>query len=280
LALGLGNKDPKFLALASVATVTDVFPLVGFNRSIIKHGLDVLRTSPPLAIETILDLNNKHYKDISVYDLGFVIGPRINSSGRMGSADTSLELMTADTREKAKELVETINEINLKRQKITEESVKELEKDIDSENLPKIVIIKNSNFHEGVMGLIASRIVQKYHRPALVMSNNEGKLKGSARSISGINLIEILKNYSEEFISVGGHELAAGFSIEESNFENLKNLLNRHMEEYYSNFNFTRTLKIDSSLNIDMINYRFWELRLSLYVTKLLNNLQNLTFFV
>jgi len=197
-SLGLGNKDPKAMATASIATVTDVFPLLGFNRSLIKHGLQILKSNPPVSIETIMDFNNKNIKDISVYDLGFVIGPRLNSSGRIGSADTSLELLNSETREKAVEVVSILNEINLRRQKITEESLQNLS--IDENNLPKILIVFNEKFHEGVMGLIASRLVQKYNRPSLVISENEGKYKGSARSIKGINIIEILSSYKKEFL--------------------------------------------------------------------------------
>lgn len=258
LSLGLGNKDPKFMSLASIATVTDVFPLVGFNRSLLKHGLHVLRTSPLLAIETILDFNNKNYKDIGVYELGFVIGPRLNSSGRIGSADTSLELLNSTERDKAKELVSLLNEINLQRQKITEESISKLE--IDSSKLPKIIICFNEDFHEGVMGLIASKLVQKYNRPSLVISSNEGNYKGSARSIKGINIIEILKEFKDDFISVGGHELAAGFSFEASNFTTIKEKLNKYLDENFKNFNFNKKICISSDIDLGLINNSLLEL--------------------
>jgi single-stranded-DNA-specific exonuclease len=258
LALGLGNKDPKIMSLASIATVTDVFPLIGFNRSLLKHGLDSLKTNPHLSIETILDFNNKNYKDISVYELGFVIGPRLNSSGRIGSADTSLELLNAETRNKAWELVSVINEINLQRQKITEDSLSVLQ--VDELNLPKIIIVFNENFHEGVMGLIASKLVQKYNRPALVVSKNEDKYKGSARSIKGINIIEILKNFTADFLSVGGHDMAAGFSFSPEKYEIIKNNIEKHMEINYQDFNFNKKItvnaRLDSSfINLDLLNF-------------------------
>jgi single-stranded-DNA-specific exonuclease len=262
LALGLGNKDPKIMSFASIATVTDVFPLVGFNRSLIKHGLEVLRTNPPLPIETILDFNNKNYKETSVYDLGFIIGPRLNSAGRIGSADTSLELLNTQARDKAWELVSVINEINLKRQRITEESVSALR--IDEENLPKIIFVYSDDFHEGVMGLIASKIVQKFNRPALVISKNENKYKGSARSIKGINIINILKEFKDEFISVGGHDMAAGFSFDPSKYEDLKVKLENYMENNFKNFNFKKTLNISGNINSELINFELINLISSL----------------
>jgi single-stranded-DNA-specific exonuclease len=219
---------------------------------VIKHGLDNLRTSPPISIETILDSNNKNYKEISVYEIGFVIGPRLNSSGRIGSADTSLELLNADNRSKAWELVSVINEINLQRQKITEESLSNL--DIKSENLPKVLIVFNENFHEGVMGLVASKLVQRYNRPALVVSNNEDKYKGSARSIKGVNIIEILKEFSADFISVGGHELAAGFSLSPKKFDSIKSKIENHFEEKFKDFNFNKKITISAQIESGVIN--------------------------
>lgn len=251
-SLGLGNKDSQTMSLSSVATVTDVFPLVGFNRSLVKHGLEVLKTNPPLSIETILDLNNKKIENTSVYDLGFVIGPRLNSSGRIGSADTSLELLNSENREQTKFYVNLLNEVNLKRQKITEDSIESVV--VDSSNLPKILVIYQENFHEGVMGLIASKLVQKYNRPALVISKNENKYKGSARSIKGVNVIELLKEFKDLFLSVGGHELAAGFSLLPENFNLLKSKLENHMEENYQNFNFNKKIKVTSELDFNLID--------------------------
>lgn len=256
LSLGLGNKESQTMALSSIATITDVFPLVGFNRSLVKHGLVTLKTNPPVSIETILDLNNKKIENTSVYDLGFVIGPRLNSSGRIGSADTSLELLNSENREQAKFYVNLLNEVNLKRQKITEESIDSVI--VDSNNLPKILIIYQEDFHEGVMGLIASRLVQKYNRPALVLSKNEDKYKGSARSIKGINIIDILKEHKDLFISVGGHELAAGFSIEPDNFILLKSKLENYMETEFHDFNFNKKLKIASEIDFNIIDLKLY----------------------
>jgi single-stranded-DNA-specific exonuclease len=257
LSLGLGNKDPKIMSLAAVATVTDVFPLLDFNRALIWHGLKILRDSPPLSIQAILESNNKNYKEVTVYEIGFVIGPRLNSSGRIGSADTSLELLNSVSQSKAWELVSVINEINIKRQKITEESLAIT--DFSTENLPNVLIVFNENFHEGVMGLIASKLVQKYNRPSLVISKNGDHLKGSARSIKGINIIEILKEFSSDFISVGGHELAAGFSLAPEKLELVTKKITDYITNSHRDFNFNKTLgvfaEVESSLlNFDLLN--------------------------
>jgi single-stranded-DNA-specific exonuclease len=252
LSLGLGNKDPKYLSLASIATITDVFPLIDINRSIVKHGIKVLQTNPPLSIKSLSSYLGKSFKDIGTYELGFVIGPRLNSSGRIGSADSSIEFMISEDEDLIKDLISKIDSINQKRQQITEESLESLS--VDENNLPKIVVVYNPNFHEGVMGLIASKIVQKYHRPALVISNNHDKLKGSARSIKGINVIDILNCYKDMFLSVGGHELAAGFSLSEDKLPILKEKLASHMEEFYSEFSFVKKIKIDADIEFSLVD--------------------------
>lgn len=252
LALSLGNKDPKFLTYASIATISDVFPLKEMNRSLVKHGIEILKKQPPAAIKELLKNANKDFKEISTYDLGFVIGPRLNSSGRIGSADFSIELMVQDNEDEISKFSREIEEINKKRQSVTEESLKKLQ--IDPINLPKILVIYHPEFHEGVMGLIASKIVGKYNRPALVISDNEGHLKGSARSIKGINIIDILTLFKEDFISVGGHELAAGFSLKKENLESLKEKLSNYMENKFDNFSFNKKILIESNIPLEMVN--------------------------
>lgn len=252
LSLSLGNKDTKFMSYATIATISDVFPLININRSIVKHGLEILKKEAPFAIKALMKKAGKEIKDISTYDLGFVIGPRLNSSGRIGSADFSIELLIHDNEDEIEKYCSEIEEVNKKRQQITEESLKNL--NIDPLNLPKIVVVYDENFHEGVMGLIASRIVGKYNRPALVISKSDGFLKGSARSIKGVNIIDLLVEHKDLFISVGGHELAAGFSLEESNLEILKEKLSKYMDTHFENFSFKKKISIDASIPLKLIN--------------------------
>jgi len=252
LALSLGNRDSKFMTYASIATISDVFPLKEMNRSLVKNGLEILRKEAPQAIKTLMLNVGKNIKEITTYDLGFVIGPRLNSSGRIGSADFSMELLTHEIEEEIEKYCHEIEEINKKRQEITEDSLKRLE--IDTSNLPKIIVVYQEDFHEGVMGLIASKIVGKYNRPALVISKNEDFLKGSARSIKGINIIDILNAHRDEFISLGGHELAAGFSLKTENLNSLKEKLLEYMDHEFNNFSFVKKIQIDSKLPLSLVN--------------------------
>jgi single-stranded-DNA-specific exonuclease len=252
LSLGLGNKNPEYLSISSIATITDVFPLQDINRSIVSHGINILRKKPPFFITEMLKSLSKKKEEISTYDLGFVIGPRLNSSGRIGSANIAVEMITSNEVSKVSECVAIINNNNVERQKITSDSVDSIE--IDENNIPEIIVSYNPSYHEGVMGLIASKILQKYNRPVLVISGEGDLLKGSARSLEGVNIVEILNKASELFISFGGHAQAAGFSLKPQNLEILKERILEIFKETHSDFIFEKKITIDSKIEAVMIN--------------------------
>jgi len=253
LSLALGNKDSKLLALIATATITDVFPLKGFNRSIVKKGLEVLKSNPFLPFKKLLDYQNVKTEDVSVYHLGFVIGPRLNSSGRIADADLSVSLLNSKDDKEIDKIIQELNLTNQKRQKFTEESLGRFS--FDKENLPKVIILKDESFHEGVVGLIASRIVQTYHRPALVITKNEDFLKGSARSIKGINIIEIIKKFQHLLKGCGGHELAAGFSLDTANFGIFKKEVESFVENNFQESHFKKRIKIDTEVSLRLLNF-------------------------
>ncbi len=252
LSLGLGNKNPEYLSISSIATITDVFPLQDINRSIVSHGINILRKKPPFFIAEMLRSLSKNKEEISTYDLGFVIGPRLNSSGRIGSANIAVEMITSNEASKVSECVAIINNNNIERQRITSDSVDSIE--IDEKNIPEIIVSYNPSYHEGVMGLIASKILQKYNRPVLVISGEGDLLKGSARSLEGINIVEILSKAPELFISFGGHAQAAGFSLKSQNLEILKERILEIFREIHSDFIFEKKIIIDSKIEAILIN--------------------------
>lgn len=253
LSLSLGNKDIRLISLIATATVTDVFPLREFNRSIVKKGLEILKTNTFYPFKKLLEYQNVNLDELSVYHLGFVIGPRLNSSGRIADADLSVSLLNSKRDEEIDKILQEINLVNQRRQKYTEESMGKFS--LDKKNLPKIIIIKDEEFHEGVVGLIASRIVQTYHRPALVITKSEDFYKGSARSIKGINIIEIIKKFQNKLKGCGGHELAAGFSLNEENYESFKNEIEEFINNNYDDSYFKKKLRIDSEIPTSLINY-------------------------
>jgi len=253
LSLSLGNKDIRLISLIATATITDVFPLREFNRSIVKKGLEILKTNTFYPFKKLLEYQNVNIDELSVYHLGFVIGPRLNSSGRIADADLSVSLLNSKKDEEIDKILQEINLVNQRRQKYTEESMGKFS--LDKKNLPKIIIIKDDEFHEGVVGLIASRIAQTYHRPALVITKSEDFYKGSARSIKGINIIEIIKKFQNKLKGCGGHELAAGFSLNVENFESFKNEIEEFIDVNFDESYFKKKLKIDSEIPASLINF-------------------------
>ena len=258
VALSLGNKDSQIMSLAGLATVTDVFPIQGFNKVLVRKSLSLMKKNPPLFIKTMYRLIGRKFEDIGVYDLGFVIGPRINSSGRIASADLSLSLLIADEVSEIERLVSDINQINQSRQEMTQEAFEKL--DLSSLGSKKIIIYFSPDLNEGLLGLLASKIVQNFHKPAFAIAKNGDYVKGSARSIKGIDVVDILKNSSDFLTSFGGHTMAGGFSLRESDLDLFTSCVEKYVDSKYENFSFEKLILVDCEINsqiisIDLVNF-------------------------
>lgn len=251
LSKALGSKNNQSLGFGAIATVTDLFPLVGINRSIVKTGLKILNEVTPLGIKKLLEVSGKK-GEITTYDLGWVIGPRLNAAGRLENASLALELLLEQEEDKALKIATDLNAINLQRQDKTLQMYELMP--IDEKNLPKIILVDNEEYHDGIIGLVASRLVQKYYRPSIVISLEDGFGKGSVRSIDGVNIIEMLRKFDDLFIELGGHPMAAGFSIKKENIailqEKLLELANTEIPEEL----LTPVLKIDLEIPVNLIN--------------------------
>lgn len=219
----------NYIEIAALATVCDIMPLIDENRIIVKNGLDVMKKSNNLGIKELLNASGIDVsKDIKIKSshLGFGIGPRINAAGRLGQSNLGVELFTTNDIAKAKQLAEELNDLNEYRQSLELEilnSVEEqIKKDKDFDN-KKIVVAYGKGWQHGVIGIVASRITEKYYKPSILLGIDEnGMATGSARSIKNFDIFENLnkcKNLMEKF---GGHEQAAGMSIKEENLSKFK----------------------------------------------------------
>ena len=257
LSKALGSKNLNNLGLVAIATITDLFPVVGINRSIVLNGLKILNHNPPMGIKNlILTSGNSH--QLSTYDLGWVIGPRLNAAGRLEDACIAINLLLETEDKKSLELAKELNTINTKRQKATIEMYDIVK--IEQDDLPYVIVQQSTNFHDGIIGLLASKLVQKYYRPALVISIEDGIGKGSARSIDGINIIELLRKYNDLFVELGGHPMAAGFCIKQENIILLTQKLNEYIKENILDINiFTPKIDIDLSIPIFMVDISLFE---------------------
>ena len=257
-ALGreLGSKDPQLIGLVALATVTDLQPVLGLSRSIVKEGLELLSLNPPLAIKVLREIAGRVKGEITTYDLGWVFGPRINATGRMGDADEALQLLLETNEEKAFELARRLNQMNLERQDKTLEMY-ELAGNFNREGLPRLIIAYNEAFHEGIIGLVASKLVQEYHRPAIVVSLDGEFGKGSARSVAGVDIISFLRESADLFEDLGGHPMAAGFTIKRDKLDEMESRLLKHSEKAILDEHLVPTLDVDLEVSLKEVDLDF-----------------------
>jgi single-stranded-DNA-specific exonuclease len=256
----------QYLDLVALGTVCDVVQLKGLNRAFVKEGIDIISKNSRLGIDGLRSISGS--KDIGVTELGYRIGPRINAAGRTGASDLGVRLLTSNSEDEVLAISERLNNLNKQRQNIEEtvlfEAINNIENNISIKKLntfPNSVIVSGENWHLGVLGIVASRLKDKYYRPSFVLSSSEGKLTGSARSISGIDVGKlIIKAVNKNLlVTGGGHKMAAGFSLYEDTFEKFRNFCE---EEIYLQLNSTTLDKINyydeiidsSNINRDLYN--------------------------
>lgn len=256
LAKLLKSSDRRLLGLAALATVTDLQPLFNYNRSIVKEGLEVLNKDPLPGIKALQQIAGRSDEKITTYDLGWVLGPRINASGRINDAEVALALLLEDGFDKAVEFAKSLNQINIERQQTTTEMY-EMVTEISSDDLPKIIVSTNENYHEGIIGLVASKLVEKHYRPSIVISLNDDMAKGSVRSISGVNIIEFLRKFEDLFESVGGHPMAAGFTIKREKIETFREKVSEYANEYIDDEHLKPVLDVDLQIPIEIVDVKF-----------------------
>lgn len=214
-----------YLSLASIGTIADLVPLVDYSRSVVKYGLDAFRYVKRAGIKHILKQAMIEGRPITPYEVGFIIAPRINAIGRLEHAIDALRLLCTTSDQRAYELASQIGKTNVDRQEMVKEAVAEAIEMVEkSGNKDKIIILQSDHWHEGVIGLIASKIVEKYFRPTIVMTKSDGFYKGSARSIPALHMTDFLRQHRNLLVDMGGHAQAAGFTIEKGNMNTFMQL--------------------------------------------------------
>lgn len=253
LSKALGSKDRQSIANAALATITDLQTVTGFNRVIVKKGLEVLNTNPPLGLKKLLDVSGKEIGEITTNELGWILGPRLNASGRLETAEDSIRLLVEKDEKVLDELASNLNTKNIQRQQKTLEMY-EIAADIDEKNLPKVIFSVDEKYHEGIIGLVAAKLTQKYYRPSIVVCLIDGYGKGSVRSVPGVNIIEMLRKYEDMFIDLGGHPMAAGFTIDKEKIEEFKQKLSKYAEENISDKDLVPSINVDLDIPANITN--------------------------
>lgn len=250
----LGYFPEHFLDFVAIGTVADMVPLLDENRILTFHGLKHLTTTNRPGL---LALKNQCKIDgyVTEEDIGFLMGPRLNAVGRLQDADLAVELLLTDHLEEAEDMAAMIDEINKERQKIVSDIVKEAEKMVDPE-LQDVIIVAKESWNEGVLGIVASRLVKKFSRPAIVLTIKPDLsiAKGSARSIPAFDMFENGMKLNELFTHFGGHSQAAGMSLPIENLHKLQTEFNRVINEQLKPEDYKQMIDISKHLQIPEIN--------------------------
>jgi len=224
--------EKELLSYTAIATVCDVMELVDENRIIVKHGLDMLRNTSNTGLLSLMDVCRINKENLSAFHLGFIIGPCLNASGRLDTAKKGLCLLLADNKKEALELAVNLRSLNEARKDMTEKCVEKATALIEKGNMlgDKVLVVYIPECHESIAGIIAGRLRERYHRPAIVLADSAESeyVKGSGRSINEYNMIEELSKHRDLFIKVGGHPMAAGLSMLPENIEILRKVLNEN----------------------------------------------------
>ncbi len=250
----------SFLVMAAIATVADVVPLTGENRIIVKRGLErITRTSNP-GLKALLAVGGiEPGAAVSTSDVGFRIAPRINAAGRMDNASDVVEMFMTQDEERARSIATRLEGLNVDRQKAGDDVVRDIrEAFAGQEPAPDQVglVFYNPEWHRGVVGIVASRVVEMYHRPALVLGRDErtGYVQGSGRSIPSFHLLDALETIADIFVRFGGHRQAVGVTLEESRVEELRQRFNAVAQERLSTEDLRPELSIDAELRLQELD--------------------------
>ncbi|MGO1579785.1 MAG: single-stranded-DNA-specific exonuclease RecJ [Peptoniphilaceae bacterium] len=212
----------EYLPYAAMATICDVMPLINENRIIVNEGLKRLNKIPNNGIKALIDACDLSGKFIDVYHIGFIIGPTINASGRLESAELAIKLLIEEDYNKALEYAKILRKLNSERQALTEKGIEIVDNLIKTYNLSEklpVLILRAKGLEESVLGIIAGRIKEKYNHPTIVLTNSKELLKGSGRSIEEYNMFEKISESKHFLTRFGGHKMACGLSLEEDKFK-------------------------------------------------------------
>jgi single-stranded-DNA-specific exonuclease len=251
------NISNTSLELATIATITDLMPLLGPNRSIVKFGLESLNKTTRPGLRALFSVAG--LERVSTYEVGFMIGPRINASGRIENALLALRMLCTKDFTKALEYAQELNQTNKQRQDMTLEmtmhAISKYDERSTMNNLQqKIIVIEHESYHQGIIGLIAGKLVEKYYLPSIVIAKGKDVSKASARSISGFNIIEAIRSSNDLLLGAGGHPMAAGFSIETTRIEEFKLAIGKVAMEKITDDLLERQLRIDCELDLTLID--------------------------
>ncbi|MCJ7568613.1 MAG: single-stranded-DNA-specific exonuclease RecJ [Anaerolineales bacterium] len=254
---GLPSSEEKaLLDLVAIGTIADMVPLTGENRTLVKSGLEVINSSPRIGIKALINVSGYQEGGIDSTAIGFGLGPRLNAAGRVHSALPAYKLLVEEDPQKASNLAKELEQFNNKRKQLTLDVVERAIENFKNKDIQPILMVAEPDFHEGVVGLAASRICDEFYRPAIVGKIDEFHTRASARSIPGFHITAALEKCSDLLERFGGHEAAAGFSVRNEHLQTLQTRLLSIAEEEMKEEDLIPVLAIDSEAEFNELGER------------------------
>ncbi|MEE2876765.1 MAG: single-stranded-DNA-specific exonuclease RecJ [Candidatus Neomarinimicrobiota bacterium] len=259
--LGLGEEAVfKHLDLITLGTAADIVPLTDENRVIVAHGLELLAKTQKPGLRALLEVSGLGGKPLTVGRMLFRAAPRINAAGRLGDANRAVRLLTTDSFSEAEKLAGELDDENRERQEIqqsvVDDAIRKVNAEIDLEKESAIVLWKEA-WHEGVIGIVASKIKETYHRPTVIISLTNGTGKGSARSVAGFDLFKNLTLCKDLLESYGGHPMAAGLTVNIEKLDDFRNRFSTLAREMLDSSQLVNALDIEGEIDLNLIDRRF-----------------------
>ncbi len=250
----------KYLDLVALAGAADIVPLIDENRILVNEGLNQVNLNPRPGIEALIEMGRLQTGQLTSGQIVFTLAPRINAVGRLGDAERAVNLLIATNKKDALKLAEVLETENYERRKIdvdTFEAAKEIvdsQIDLDEE---LAIVLHNEHWHPGVIGIVASRLVEKYYRPSVLLTTIDGIAKGSARSINGFNIYEALQKCDDLLLHFGGHQAAAGLALDVEKIDEFRIRLNEVLKSSITSEDLSEEITIDSKIRFSEITPKF-----------------------
>ncbi len=253
--------SPELLALATIGTIADMVPLFGPNRSIVKYGLAALNKTTRVGLRALIDEAGLTLGELKTYDVSHALAPRLNAMGRLVHAMDALRLLCTKQEGKARLLAQKLALTNKERQTMTMDMSLHAKEFVNTKLKTlstKLLFVAHESYNQGVIGLVAGKLVEEFYRPSIVLAKGELISKASARSIAGFNIVEAIRSCSDILIDVGGHPMAAGFTVETKNLPELQRRLEELAEKELDEEKLTRVLRVDAEIPLELASEKLW----------------------
>jgi single-stranded-DNA-specific exonuclease len=251
----------SYLDLVAMATIADLVPLTGANRILVKYGLKALNQTERIGIKALIKETGLEKGKIGVYEVSHILAPRLNATGRIEHAMDSLRLLCTRDEERAYQLADHLAQANRIRQELLEQTLQQAKAAYLKSQKPddKLIFLYNESYQQGVIGLVAGRLVEEFYRPAIVIWQGEEFSKASARSVNGFNIIEAIRQAQDLLVDAGGHPMAAGFTVETKKLKALEKRLKEVAQAGLEEKTLIRSLRIDCQIDLANISLKLYE---------------------